>query len=320
MRNSLLLIVVFVLSFGCRQILPKQADNQVNPKPYITQEGDKVIFLGDHYADYLKSIRSDYKHKDSLCYAKINIPIHNKYFSNAEYMLNRPNSFIIKDTIGLESTVNSIESNKEIMVSLITDALTECRKYLKNDSITFCIAPSIDDERGLIKKMGGVSAWTLGSKVVCIIIDPMVTGWASMLPNCIAHEYNHAYWCKKYYTKSYAWTLLNTLISEGRADSYAHLLYPTVKCPWDSALTEEGKMALWNRIKPDLQKADGTIYTEVMFGSTQDTIEAYPKWGGYTLGYSIVQSALKSNPSLTPVQLSALSADTVLAMSDYKMK
>lgn len=318
MSKALVFVASILSLVCCKRVSDKTGKNIQDSKTYTTPVGDKIVFLDGYYKDYLKAVRNDYTHKDSLCKSIIDLPIYRKYFSKGEYMMYDSVSFVIKDTTGLEGSINGIEAKQDEMVSVITDALTKSRTLLKDDSITICIAPSNADIKETIKFMDGVIAWTLGSKLICIVIDPNIVKLPVTLASCIAHEFNHAYWCKTYYNSSFQWTLLNNLISEGRADSYAHLLYPDAKCPWDSALTEQDKIALWKRIQPLLQKVDHSVYSEVMFGSTKDTAGSFPISGGYTLGYSIVQSAIKNFPKLSPKELSALSADSILELSDYK--
>ena len=106
-----------------------------------------------------------------------------------------------------------------------------------------------------------------------------------MLEYSVAHEFNHAYWTNENLTDTYKFTLLRYLVFEGKADSFAHLLYPKVKAPWAFALDNKGKTDLWNKIKPDLQSDNHTLLGEVIFGSKN-----YPGWGGYTLGYNNKQA------------------------------
>ena len=107
--------------------------------------------------------------------------------------------------------------------------------------------------------------------------------------------------------------MLRYLVLEGKADSFAHMLYPDVKLPWTSALTENEKAELWNKIKPLLNSEDPNLLSEVMFGS-----EKYPMWGGYTIGYDIVQTAFKDKPVLSAKDRTDMAVEKILEMSAYK--
>lgn len=301
---SILLVICLI---GC-----KQAHNKTQPVIYITQAGDKIVFKEDYYRDFLDAVKVTHNKMDSLYKAKIFDLLIKPVDSSMEYS----SEFAIKDTSGMENNIALIKNNHAKIEELITAALLDSRKYLQNDSVTFYITPSSNFDRKVTIKMNGVNGRTTTSKIISIELDLNLIKWSEVLKNAIAHEYNHSYAFKIHPPESTKWILLEDLILEGKADSYAHLLYPTVYCPWDSALSEDDKTTLWNRVKPDLDSISYPLYTKVMFGS--DTSKLYPQWGGYTLGYSIVQSMLKNNPKLTPVEWMNLSSEQILEMSDYK--
>ena len=160
--------------------------------------------------------------------------------------------------------------------------------------------------------MSGIMGLTAGSKQVLLTIEPEVAGWEEMLEYAVAHEYNHMYWTKLNFGKSTKWTLLDYLVFEGKGDSFAHLLYPKVKAPWTNALNKKEQNDLWNSIQPKLQSEDVPFQMEVMFGSRN-----YPYSGGYTIGYNIVQKALKST-KLTPEDWINLNSEKLLEMSKFR--
>jgi uncharacterized protein YjaZ len=134
-----------------------------------------------------------------------------------------------------------------------------------------------------------------------------------MLEYAVAHEFNHTYWTKLNFGKSAKWTLLDYLVFEGRADYFAHLLYPKVVAPWTIALTENQKSDLWTKIKPNLQSEDIRYQMEVMFGSGN-----YPVWGGYSIGHDMVVTALTNSKNLKAVKWANFEAGKILALSNYK--
>ena len=83
--------------------------------------------------------------------------------------------------------------------------------------------------------------------------------------------------------------------------------------PWTIALTENQRSDLWNKIKPNLQSEDISYQMEVMFGSRN-----YPVWGGYSVGYDIVLTALTNSKNLKEVNWTNFEADKILALSNYK--
>ncbi len=305
--------------FGCGAPHTRQVDSTIpNPAPYVTPAGDKIIFLDDYYTGYLKAVRLNFKKNDSLLDARAFAPIHKRYFLKSGNSVDRnPNtSFTIHDTTGLDDIIAGIETNKAQIERLITSELADCRGYLKNDSLTFYISPSSQDMKKILKGLGGVSSWAISKKNIIIMIDPRISTWSEMLQYNIAHDYSHTFcWDKMNLGALLAMNLLDRVVAEGKADAFAHLLYPDVKCPWDTALSAEETQYQWSRIKMEMRSEEYYQIQGIMFGS-----DNYPAWTGYNVGYEIVQSALKNNPALTPEQWTNQSPAWILDASDYKAK
>lgn len=275
---------------------------------------NKIFFFNDYYSAYADMAENDIANRDSLYKEKIQTIIFNNYFLKSEYsdIVNDYLSAPIQNTTELKKAIERINANKKRIESKIRSALEKSNTYLKNDSLTIYILPANPDNNAIMQSMSGIMGLTAGSKQILLTIEPEIVAWEEMLEYAVTHEYNHAYWANLNYGKSTKWTLLDYLIFEGRGDSFAHLLYPKVKAPWTSALNEKDKEDLWNRIKPKLQSEDIPFQMEVMFGSRN-----YPFSGGYTLGYDIVQRALKST-TLTVKNWTNLSSEKLLEMSGYK--
>jgi uncharacterized protein YjaZ len=278
---------------------------------------NKIIFLNDIYSDYTKTAQnqiSDLNDLDNIYKDKIQSTIINRYFLKSEYsgIVNDYLSAPVQNTNELNKAIERINSNKKRIKSKIRSALEKSNTYLKNDGLTIYVLPANPDNNAIMQSMSGIMGLTAGSKQILLTIEPEIVGWEEMLEYAVAHEYNHAYWTNINFGKSTKWTLLDYLIFEGRGDSFAHLLYPKVKAPWTFALNEKEKDDLWNRIKPMLQSEDIPFQMEVMFGSRN-----YPYSGGYTIGYDILQIALK-NTKLTVEHWTNLSSQELLEMSGYK--
>jgi len=286
---------------------------QVSPLVY-SMNGNKIVFLDRYYSDYLTAMKADYANKDKYYRDKIATPIMN-YFSKSIYSdIVGVNFFSpIGDTSNLQSYIDAIKNNEAKIETIIMAALADCNKNLKDDSITIYVQPSTYHKKMIMQKMGGITAVTGDAKQILLTVDPSIDNWADLICYNVTHEFEHAYWTQMHQHDTDQFTMLAYLMFEGRADSYAHFVYPDKKAPWTSSLPEKDKADLWTKIKPQLNSVDQMFERGVMFGSA-----SYPLWGGYNLGYAIVQSALKNNPQLTPVQWANLKPAEILKMSDYK--
>jgi uncharacterized protein YjaZ len=275
---------------------------------------NKIIFLNDYYSTYTKAVKKDIANRDHLYKEKVQTAILNSYFLKSEYayIVNDFLSAPIQNTTELKQAIKRIKANRKKIEKRITSALKRSYTYLKNEGLTIYVLPANPDNKAVIKSMSGIMGLTAGSKQVLLTIEPEVAGWEEMLEYAVAHEYNHMYWTKLNFGKSTKWTLLDYLVFEGKGDSFAHLLYPKVKAPWTNALNKKEQNDLWNSIQPKLQSEDVPFQMEVMFGSRN-----YPYSGGYTIGYNIVQKALKST-KLTPEDWINLNSEKLLEMSRFR--
>lgn len=276
---------------------------------------DKIIFLSDFYTNFIYKLEEDNKNADSIYKKTIQNAIYQKYFQRSEYASIVEQFFAtpINNTSELKKSIARITQNQKTIKTTIIGTLKKSRQYIENDSLTIYIIPANPESRQLMEHMGGIMGLTAASKQIILAIEPDILGWENMLEYAVAHEYNHAYWSNVNFGKLAKWTLLNYMVFEGRGDYFAHLLYPNVVTPWTLALTENQKLDLWNRIKPNLQSEDIRFQMEVMFGSRN-----YPVWGGYSLGYDIVLTALTNNKKLKPDNWTNLGSDKILELSKYK--
>ncbi|MES2515075.1 MAG: DUF2268 domain-containing putative Zn-dependent protease [Bacteroidota bacterium] len=304
--KTLLTFFSVVILFTCKAAV-NNTEN-ISP-PYF-----KIILLSDYYRDYLEAVRHDFANRDKIYAEKTRNPILKNNFAKSEYFEIVAESFLnAPDTIQLAKSLLEIEFNRKTIEEVISAALIKCNQYLKNDSLTFYIIPSTNGMKQIMQMMGGVSGLTAGSKQILLTIDPEDNSWKDALPAAVAHEFNHTYWTHTSLNTAYKWTLLRYMVFEGKADAFAHFLYPHAKSPWTTSLNEKQKTELWDRIKPLLSSEDPSVLTEVMFGS-----QKYPLWGGYAIGYDIVRSAFENKSELTPKERTDMDAEKILGISKYK--
>lgn len=304
-----LTFILFVFLFACGQQTSQTKESAKEKTPF-----HRVIYLDKYYTEFLTAIKADFSNRDKIYTEKIKDPLMKDYFSNSVYsdLVIENFSYPIADTAGLTKFIYDLHANRTEIEAIISSAFILCNKHLQNDSVVFYIAPSTADLKEITNKMGGVTGLTAGGKQIELTIDFNVSSWKEALKHTVAHEFNHAYWTNENLSPTYKLTLLEYLVFEGKADAFAHLLYPEIKAPWTCSLSDKEKANLWNKIKPNLQSDDPTLLGAVMFGSKD-----YPVWGGYTLGYDIIQTAFKKHPEIIKTNWTNLNADKFLELSNY---
>ncbi len=281
--------------------------NGIGSKPET--EDKTIIFLTDYYEDFLIASKINKDNPADLNEEKVKDLIMNKYFSTCEY------PYIVEDYVydpavnkaaELQKTIDGIKDNYEIIIENVFDALKKSRSLIENDDVSVYILPANPDKKHLAEILGGVLALCGGSREIVLLIDTEIKGWLEMLKYSVVHEYHHVCWTRNNYEKTTKWTLIDYLVFEGRADSFAHLVYPEIHHPPSFALSEEEKSELWNKIKGSLETTDFLLQREIMFGS-----ENYPHWGGYTLGYDIVQKFLLENKDISADNWTDIEGETI---------
>lgn len=282
---------------------------------YGQTTSDKIIFLTDYYETFVDEFNLDEKNIDSIYNERVLTPIYNKYFKNSEYsdIVKGSIASPIKNTFELKQSIDRIAKNKATIENRINRAINKSRQSIVNESLIIYVIPVNPNLKQVIEGMSGVMGLTAGSKQIILTVEPDILGWENMLEYAVAHEYNHAYWTNLNFGKSTNWTLLDYLVFEGKGDYFAHSLYPSVIAPWTMALTENQISDLWNKIKSNLESEDIGFQMEIMFGSKN-----YPVWGGYSVGYDIVRTALENNKNLKVDHWTNLEAVNILRKSKYK--
>ncbi|MEM7798150.1 MAG: DUF2268 domain-containing putative Zn-dependent protease [Chloroflexota bacterium] len=104
--------------------------------------------------------------------------------------------------------------------------------------------------------------------------------WRAWLAYTVAHEYHHSVWHALFPNRQLE-SLADSLVFEGRADSFARLIYHNLYAPWLNAFPSDQAHLVWSRAKSALQVKDRSTIMQYILG-----FEGFPQWGGVHLGLS----------------------------------
>ena len=195
---------------------------------------------------------------------------------------------------------------------VITEVFQACVRRLSGPDTRVGIAPIDLNNRIVRDQMGGVLGWAPDAgRIVLLLIPGAVPDWLEWVRYTVAHEHHHSVW-RHQHPDAGDLSLLEYLVFEGRADSFARLIVPGFRPPWVDALSLDEEVRAWEMMRPHLDDRDRERIFPLLFGGP-DT----PQWGGYTIGYRIVQRFLRRHPDL-PVQVwTSLPAGELLEQSGY---
>ncbi len=228
------------------------------------------------------------------------------------------------DLDSLSMALEELEASS--VKTLAEETLGRCSEALPRPDMDarVLLLPGDGESRVLVSQMHGILGFSLGDQAMMTFVWP-VPGWQEWLTYTITHEYahlvrNHLFprgvaGGKLVYLKTQEpETLLDAMVAEGIADSFARGLYPQCSPAWIQALPGEREKRVWLKVRRRLQVADPTEIRRVLFGDN----DRIPQWTGYTVGYRVVQGYLKAHPQAQPAQLVGLTARAVFQGSGYE--
>jgi len=195
--------------------------------------------------------------------------------------------------------MNALNFEKEIEQELIQLK----KEYPSHGSIDFELFILNANDTFVISKLNGVSAFTDWNGRMCFVVLPEERV-RKTLKSVITHEYHHHWRIQTLGTKEFEETLLDRIILEGLAEFFvSYRLGNTFIGPYKDVLTESAALSLWEEIFKKYADNTGSSNDKFMFGSP---VENLPFWGGYSVGFHLVNRFAIHHPEITIEQMTAM--------------
>lgn len=154
----------------------------------------------------------------------------------------------------------------------------------------------------------GFGGYTPDGNTIYISVDTdrldILEKISKKLSYTILHELHHAL---RWRTVGYGDTLGEALVTEGLADHSAIEILKEEGAPWVHALNEQDLVLLLDRARKEFLNKEYS-HPDWFFGGN-----GLPKWGGYALGFYIVQKYLTTHPELRASRLCDVRAEEILS-------
>ena len=209
--------------------------------------------------------------------------------------------------------------------SVIEDTLFRCSEELPRPDLSARIVILMGDgeSRGLTQAMQYVNGVSLGAHTTLLFLWPG-HNWRETLAYTAAHEYVHLVRNRLfprglaggrmiYIKNDEPDTLLDAMLSEGMADSFAGTIVPTHQPHWTTALTPDIERAIWPQVERRLNDTDPQEIRRYLFGDD----DRVPVWTGHAIGYAIVQSYMRSHPDARLATVISMPIRALLEESGY---
>lgn len=311
--------VIAVLLIGCtNKTIEVDSPKDLNIKnPIIVKNGNqefKIIPFYTQVLDYIESVSEIEQHEkmEEHYYQKVVEPFQLDTLGKGEgFWIKDHWAFATPKNIKtLEEFVYSLINNQDEINKIIEQALIKSSNTLPGENKTVYLFPPNPDDMYGINLMGGIAGITINQDAILIQIDPS-SFKEDFLEYSVAHEYHHTIYME---SKVVGYNLLDSIILEGKADTFANSLYPDINIPWIEPLSAQTEKEVWEDLEDDLWSIDSLIYYDYHNGNPSKGI---PTWTNYKIGYQIMNSFLENNPSVSVHDWTLLSAKEILLNSKY---
>jgi uncharacterized protein YjaZ len=215
------------------------------------------------------------------------------------------------DVERFEDTTMKLLQNEKKINELIKDALIKSSEILPGGDTNIYVMPLRPEDQFVIENMKGVAGVTYNKDAIFIQIDTSFT--EEMLQYIVAHEYHHTINMQTNGDSGF-YSVLDKMISEGKADSFARIVYPDINAPWTEPLLVESEKKVFEELKENADSMSMKIYMDFFNGNSAKGI---PLWSNYKIGYQVTQSYLEMNPNVSIVDWTRLRSKDMLQASEY---
>ena len=221
----------------------------------------------------------------------------------------------VVDLDRLEDSIGALRDSDAM--EAIEEALKKSSRELPGPDTTVCLLGADDRQAAYSHQEGmGAGGFAAGSEKIMLFVAPE-GDWKEWLPYVAAHEYHHSAWThlwKKDHPRGEPLSeLADYLVFEGRADSFAHLIYPGLRAPPTRALGPEEEERAWKAMREDLGSSDRDLWFGYAFGGPQA-----PRWALYTVGFHVVQGYLQRHSDQDVEEWTAVEARKIIEESGYE--
>ncbi len=213
-----------------------------------------------------------------------------------------------EELLALQGAVASLEEREHELIQSIEEALRESAEMLTGGEKTVHLFPADPVLSRELSAMNHATGVVFNEHSLVIFVTPSVK--AKHLKHTVAHEYAHTVDSEDALESED--TVLDAVLKEGKADSFANLLYPKIETPWTQPFTETNKEIAWKAFEANKEAANSAAVQEILYGNPREEI---PIWTGYTIGYTVMQAFLEHHPDMPVEEWMALDAEEILAGS-----
>jgi uncharacterized protein YjaZ len=309
--KAILILALCFMFTGCSNKEPADKKEQETHFTFSQEEQHfEIIYMYDEMQEYIDTVREKTgKSNETVFIEKVFEPF--KKESNMEDLSLRyvfdPSSEVDK----LEASMKDLEKNTDKTNRVIKGALLKSAKELPGNDKKIFVLPVNPEDTVMAEEMGGVAAFVLAEDVIVLQLSSSLD--EDMLKYSVAHEYNHA--IAGEINPGMMYSILGSVVLEGKADAFANIIYPKVQVPWQKPMASEEKEKVVAELTELKNSSDSRRYETLRRGHPSKGI---PQWANYKIGYEIVQSYRKNHPEVSVGRWTSMHEAEIIAGSDFE--
>ncbi|WP_290749421.1 DUF2268 domain-containing protein [Exiguobacterium sp. UBA3968] len=284
------------------------------PKTYdisFTHEKQEIhiVPLYKAYDDYIQAVSKQPKDNEAL-YKKYVLGAKNDVIKKEQLQampvpsIYEQPSENIKDLKQMNTYLK--KHHQHIMKQIKSSLLTSMKQLPRDEKLVVFVSPTTPLEHDDAKRYGGVSGVAQGNNSMSLFFLKDFS--KESLLNTTAHEYHHTVALDEPNRA----TILDYIILEGKAEFFAHKLYPMESSEAIAPLLDHSLEHVISELNAERLTTD-----DLFFGNYEKQIPSFTK---YRLGYMIVSDFVKQHPEISLKEWSRMSSVQILEKSSYKKK
>lgn len=280
-----------------------------SPETYI--EGEQEFEIYTYYQSFLDFLAQAEKQPDNVEEIYKNTVLNSFKENGFSYSdFNAEIFYTPSDVVKLRNTIEVLIERQDELNTTIKQALATSVAELPGGSKKIHIMPIIPEiTHNIEEEAGSVGGYAWNKNNIVLLVGPSFL--EVDLAYTVAHEYHHVVYMD---TKGGKWyTLLEQAVLEGKADTFATMLYPESFMSYYEPFTTEENTKVMAIFSANLESTDVELSVDFLYGDEREDI---PQFATYIIGSQIMEALLTKHSNLTVEEWTKMPAKEVLEKSN----
>ncbi|VDG97010.1 Predicted Zn-dependent protease (DUF2268) [Lysinibacillus sphaericus] len=281
----------------------------------FTYNGQKfeIVYFYQSFIDYLEKAKEQPDNLDELYLETVINPLGG---GDGQWILQQWGFGTPTRPALLDKYLQSLIENHDTIKDLIINALKDSADQLQPGVTKYVyVLPANPDDAFTLRRNEGVAGTAWDQSFMTIQIAPPFLK-ESNLKFAVAHEYHHTVFLENN-NLTMEDSLLDFVLIEGKADTFARIIYPDIQTPWSGFSTGTDEIQTWQVLQKNVSSTDSLIKDLFFHG---DGVKGLPRWANYKIGNKIMESFIDENTNVSITDWTNMSSDEVLEKSKYSEK